>query len=714
MILTTFAGALVLGIFLMQLAHRIRISAIVLLLLGGILAGPSFLGIIRPDLLSQEALKTIVALAIGLILFEGGLTLNIKEYRKVSREIKGLLTIGVIVTWLGASICVHFLFPHFSWEFALLAGSLVIVTGPTVVGPLLKRIHAKKKLSSILHWEGILIDPIGVFIALLCYEWISSGGYHALASFMTRFAVGISLGALCGIVVAVIIKKSWISQENLNGFVLASAIISFTLAEKVAHESGLLSVIISGCIIGHLDRKQLEPVKAYKEHLIEILIGLLFILLAANLDVSSFSLYGVPLLIAVLLLMLIVRPFNVFLSTLGSDLKFKEKIFLSWVAPRGIVAASMASLFAINLKHDGIYVPEQAQFLETFTYSVIIATVLFQGLTAGWVGRRLGVLNSQPSGWLIIGAHSLGRSIASFIQKRGKFLVILDSNSENIRQAREMNLPVVCENALTIHSEEYPEMYEIGNIMAITGNSSLNTLICQHWKKELKDVQLYACGKENFSSPFAMRVWEKLPLKKLLEIEQKEHPEIITQTLDAEEIKDHQRVIMCDYEDKLYPFLPPEAQGECTILQYKRVSLADNINIKEDRVCFLSMENISDVVEELLAKIAISYPDLEAETLHQRLSAEHHFSSLMGAHIALYHSYSRKIERSIIAIAKLENSIPILSQKIDVLFFVISPREDPLEHLKTLSLLSQFFLQNENYKSLEAAKNREELLEIFF
>ena len=221
------------------MAHKLRMSAIVVLLVGGILIGPAGAGLVLPQKLSQEALKAIVALAIGLILFEGGLTLNIRDYRKISTEIKGMLTKGVVITWLGTTYCIHLFFPEFSWLFCLLAASLVIVTGPTVIGPLLKRIHAKKNLSNILHWEGVLIDPIGVFIALLCYEWIISGGQHAVLLFFVRFLVGIVGGLVSGVLISYVVKRSWIVQENLNGFVLAAAIATFAGCEYFVHESGL-------------------------------------------------------------------------------------------------------------------------------------------------------------------------------------------------------------------------------------------------------------------------------------------------------------------------------------------------------------------------------------------------------------------------------------------------------------------------------------------
>jgi NhaP-type Na+/H+ or K+/H+ antiporter len=306
--------------------------------------------------------------------------LDPRGYRQLSYEIRNVLTWGVLLTWLGVTLVVRFIF-GLEWAFALLAASLVIVTGPTVVGPLLKRIRAKSHLHQFLHWEGVLIDPIGVFIALLCYEWII--GHNAVLLFFIRFATGLLVGTLSGIILAKIVQREWISDELLNIFMLAAAVGIFILSDLIIPESGLLSVTIAGFVLGYVDTPRIEQLKQYKAQLIELLIGLLFVLLAAKLDVAGFWRMGWRGLLAVALVMLVIRPVNIWLTTWRSE-KFglKEKIFLSWVAPRGIVAASMASLFALNLTEQGKGDAGQAAFLETFTYSVILGTVVLQGFSA--------------------------------------------------------------------------------------------------------------------------------------------------------------------------------------------------------------------------------------------------------------------------------------------------------------------------------------------
>jgi len=414
-LLVTFSASAFFGIFFIIISNKLKIPSIVLLLLGGILLGPHGISLIHPASLGT-GLNVIIQLAVALILFEGGLTLDAKGYRQVSKEIRNSLTRGIIVTWGLSSLIVKIIF-HFPWPIAVLSGSLIIVTGPTVIGPLLKRVRVKKNIYNFLHWEGVLIDPIGVFIALLTYEWLV--GERALQFFLFRIVVGISIGLLSGFILYFLIKKKYIQEEILNIFILSYALVIFVFADFFVPESGLLSVTIAGFILGYSKLPQLNSIKLYKAEFINLLIGLLFILLSANLNINFFwGKEGILLGVSVLAIMLIVRPINIFITIpTRKNFSIKDKLFLSWIAPRGIVAASMASLFALNLKNLKNEYSSYANFIEAFTYLVIIGTVFIQGFTANIVGRLFGVVEPDPSGWLIVGAHNFALEIASFIKK---------------------------------------------------------------------------------------------------------------------------------------------------------------------------------------------------------------------------------------------------------------------------------------------------------
>lgn len=492
----TLTVALFFGVFFIVLSHKLRLSAITLLLIGGVLIGPEVLGIIDPDNLGSSTLQTIISLAVGLILFEGGLTLDVKGYQSVSREIWGVLTKGVLVTFILTTLGIKFIF-GFSWPFCFTASSLIIVTGPTVIGPLLARIRVRKTLHHLLYWEGVLIDPIGVFIALLCFEYMlilgenpnGMGTLTVVVNFFVRFGVGSIMGLISGFLLEQVLIRRWISEKQLNIFVVAWALLTFGMADMVRSETGLLSVTVAGFWIGSRRIPNIRQVVEYKTELKDLLIGLLFVLLAANLEINKFLNIGVPLLVVLALVMFVIRPMNIFISTWRSSLTLREKLFLSWIAPRGIVAASMASLFAINFTDAGI---PNADFLEPFTYSVIAGTVIIQALSAKAVGRGLGVLVPKQAGWMIVGAHRLARGVADFLKRRGAPVVIVDTNASRVSYAKSEGLTAFTGNAMEVTPEYHVELYEVGHVLAVTTNEELNRLVCMRWNALLRDVSLYS------------------------------------------------------------------------------------------------------------------------------------------------------------------------------------------------------------------------------
>ena len=331
--LWTLCLAIGAGCLLTVLSRKAHLPTIVLLLLGGFAFGPEGLAWLKPESLGTT-LPMIVSLAIGLILFEGGLTLDVKQFSQTSPVIKRLLTVGVVVTWLGAALCAYLVFDT-TPSFALLMGSLVIVTGPTVIVPMLRRIRTHQKLCSILHWEGVLIDSIGVFIAILCFEWVvEGGGAVALPNFLIRVISGVGIGTLGGYLIYWMMKYGWVPDSIVNAFSVASAILIFGATELVKPEAGLLSVTIAGLIVGLKKPRQLREVKAFKAEIVDLMIGMLFLLLVSRLRFEQFVDFfehgGGWILLSVIL---IIRPLSVLLSAWGTSLNIREKGLLSWVAP---------------------------------------------------------------------------------------------------------------------------------------------------------------------------------------------------------------------------------------------------------------------------------------------------------------------------------------------------------------------------------------------
>lgn len=514
--LLTLALALSIGLILIVVSRRLKLPTLVFLLGGGVLCGPEGLGILDPESLGGF-LPVIVSLAVGIILFEGGLTLDIKGYLTGSTVIKRLLSVGVLVTWLGVTAIVQ-LFFNVGWDMALLTGSLVIVTGPTVIAPLLKRIRVQPRLHHILQWEGVLIDAVGVFIALLCFEWVTAqaGGGEALINFGVRAVTGMVLGLAGGWAIYLALKWRLAPDNMVNGFSLALAVLIFGLSETVQSEAGILAVTVAGLVVGWKRPVDLQKIREFKGELTELLIGMLFMLLSARLDLARFEALGVNGLIALGVMLLTVRPLSIALCTWGSGLGWREKTFLGWVAPRGIVAASMASLFALALA-DRAGSGFDPHFVETFTYSVIVSTVVLQGFTAGALAWVLKLRQPVPRGWLVLGAHGFARAVARFLgESTGTPAVIIDRNQREAAQAAREGATTIVADALEPEPlNTRQELVHCGHLLALTENSDLNELACHRWSEFLPRDNLHRWSTDGSARHHRVThgtpVWTELP-----------------------------------------------------------------------------------------------------------------------------------------------------------------------------------------------------------
>ncbi len=719
-ILTTFVAASALGYLLILIAREFRLSAIAILLLGGIIAGPEFVGVVKPHSLG-DTLNTFISLAVGLILFEGGLTLDVKGYKQVSSEILGVLTRGVLVTWLVSSVAVKFLF-GFGWSFSILAGSLIIVTGPTVIGPLLQRLRVKKNIYNILYWEGVLIDPIGVFIALLCYEWMVSSVAQEMAylNFFIRFAVGSATGLIAGNIIFHILRKGWVPDERLNLFVIVGAMMTFALSDHLMPESGLLGVTIAGLWLGYKETPQLDRIIEYKDELKDFLIGFLFILLAANLKFSSFASYGWPLALIVVFLMVVVRPLNIFVSTFNSALSLKDKLFLSWIAPRGIVAASMSSLFAFHLTAEGY---AEATFLEAFTYAVIGGTVVFQGLTARPVGKLLGVLEARPKGWLIIGAHKVARAVAAFIRENGDSVVLIDTNPREVKLCRRQRLTAIPDNAMTINPSQHLEFYGVGNILAITVNDDLNQLLCQRWQKMIKGARLFYWGFEDFSGdeqqPYRLvgkKIWPKLDLKAIL-AQNIQYDELISCVSEGPvaDFSESEDVLLSRFEGRLFPYVPVDKEGDALFLKLRPVVSPISTNTCEEWMIFSRETRLETLYREMLRVFHDKLsPSEEDRLLVELMAREKEYTSMIGHGVSVPHAYSTETKESFFALAKVSPPVRCSHTGADIslVFMVISPEGHPEEHLTLISRIAKFVVKEETRAALLAGESKGEIYSI--
>lgn len=487
--LLLISGVLAVGALCQWFAWRIKIPAILPLLATGFLAGPVS-GILHPQAVLGDLFFPLISLAVAVILFEGALTLNWGEVRTVVSTVRNLLIIGALITWVGGAWAAHAIV-GLPWDLALLFGALIIVTGPTVIAPLLRNVRPTATLSSILRWEGIIIDPIGASVALLVFDAIVSGGVNwqqTLVSLVRITAVGLGLGLGSGYAIYHLIRRYLIPDYLRDIGVLAFVIGIFALSDLLAAESGLLAVTVMGVYLANTDLRQLREIWYFKERLSVLLISTLFILLAANVQMSDLALLDWRTLLLLAIIMLVLRPLGVQISALGSALSLKERLFLSWVAPRGIVAAAVSSLFAFRLVDFGY---TEARILGPLVFLVIVGTVLLQGSTAKGIARRLGVSEADPQGFLLMGASPFARALAKVLQAEGFVVRLVDSNHQQVVRARVDGLQVRQGNILSDYIDENLDLGGIGYFLALTSNDEANALACHHFAESFGSSHVY-------------------------------------------------------------------------------------------------------------------------------------------------------------------------------------------------------------------------------
>lgn len=485
------AGIIILGILAQWFAWKFKIPAILPLILIGLLVGPIAAEFITEDgskwiepiwngkkgLFPGDGLYYFVSLAISIILFEGGLTLKRDEIKNVGPVITKLITLGSAVTFFGAGIVAHYTF-NLSWELSFLFSGLIIVTGPTVITPILRNIPLKKDVSAVLKWEGILIDPIGALVAVLVFEFISVEGGSgftktALSEFGKIILFGTSFGFTFAHGLAFIINKKLVPHYLLNVVSLSTVLLVFVESEVFAHESGLLAVVVMGMVLGNSKLKNLKELLYFKESLSVLLISILFILLSANINIEDLMLlYNWQTAILFGTVVFVIRPLAVFLSTYKSKLKTNEKVFISWVGPRGIVAAGIASLFGSKLLKQGV---EGAEYITPLVFMIVLGTVLLNATTARAFSKLVGVFLKSSDGILIVGASQFSRMIAKYLNDNGRRVVLIDSNPDHISKSKDMGLEAIETNIYDEDISENIELNDVGYLMALTGSSVVNT-----------------------------------------------------------------------------------------------------------------------------------------------------------------------------------------------------------------------------------------------
>lgn len=487
----TVAGVGLLALGSQWLAWRVKLPAILFLLASGIAVGP-ILGWLQPDQLFGDLLLPLVSASVAVILFEGALTLNFNEVRNTVRVVQLLVTVGAAITWGVIAVATHFLL-EFSWPMALLFGAITVVSGPTVIVPLLRAVRPSAAVANILRWEGIIIDPIGALLAVVVYEFIVTQSQQlalgaSLVLFLQVVMVGMSVGYFAGRAVGEVLARSWLPEYLHNLLTLSTVLVVFAGSNALAHEAGLLAVTVMGMVLANLSQIRIGEILHFKENLTIVLISGLFILLAARLDLLEIVNLGAASIGLILIIQFVARPLTVLASTIGSPLSWRERLLLSWIAPRGIVAAAIAALFAFKLtEYDFV----GAQELVPLTFLVIISTVVLQGVTARIVANMLGVAEPAPKGFLIIGANVVARGIARMLTELGYRVTLTDSSWENIRTARMDNLVTFFGNPISAYADRNLDLVGIGHVLALSPHRELNVASSMRFRHEFGHENVY-------------------------------------------------------------------------------------------------------------------------------------------------------------------------------------------------------------------------------
>jgi NhaP-type Na+/H+ or K+/H+ antiporter len=486
-----FGLALGVGVLAVVLARWLRVPSIVPLLAIGVALGPDGLGWLDPSALGV-GLSEIVELAVAVILFEGGLNLEASRLRSEARALQLLISLGGLITFAAAAVIAHYTL-DWSWTLSILFGSLVLVTGPTVIRPIVRNTALRPRLARLLEAEGVLIDAVGAVVAAVTLQMLVGRELDPIETGVRGLFVRIAIGAVFGLaggwVLGRVLRARRIIPEGLENIVtLGLVLFLFQAAEAVQSESGILCVVVAGVVVGNVEKRVSQTLREFEEELTVALIAVVFVLLAADVRLADVAALGWPGAITVAALIFVVRPIGAFACTVGSDLDLRERTFLALIAPRGIVAAAVASLFASFMAQAGV--PGGTE-LRAMVFLTIVGTVVFSGGAAPLLATLLGVRAPPRDGVAILGSEELALELGGLLRDAGAKVSFIDSNPQHCRRAQELGFAVVSGNALEERTLAFAGLQRARAVVALTANGEVNGLFAREAVKDFSVPEAY-------------------------------------------------------------------------------------------------------------------------------------------------------------------------------------------------------------------------------
>lgn len=484
----------ILGIGAQWLAWRTNRPAIVMMLAAGFLAGP-VLGLFDPEHAFGDLLEPMVAIGVALVLFEGGLSLNFRQLRHTSGAVWRMATIGVVLGWLFAALAAHQI-AGLVWPVAILFGGILVVTGPTVVMPLLRQSTVQPRPASLLKWEAIVNDPTGALCAVIAYEYFRLSATGATwVAIIPPMVLAAAFAGLLGYGAARLIAWSFprgLVPEYLKVPLLFVTVIAvFVLSNTIEHEAGLVAVTVMGIALANMNVQSMRSIHPFKETIAILTVSGIFILLSASLKWSDLAYLNWRFGLFLIALLFIVRPATVLLTLLGSSIPWNERLFVAWIAPRGIVLVAISGLFALRLSELGY---EDGNVLIGLSFAVVVTTVLAHGLTIDLVARLLGVKGESRPGLLLVGSTPWTVALAELMHGLKTPVMIVDSSWERLGPARRQGLPFYHGEILNEATEHNLDLSPFQVLVAATDNQAYNTLVCNEFANEIGRDSVYQLG----------------------------------------------------------------------------------------------------------------------------------------------------------------------------------------------------------------------------